>query len=141
MSAEDRSGIIANCRNGEFGRFKSDFPSGYDVPIQIEQMKDQYPTNDKDQAWTDDFVTIEEQIEERKEKVAENQPHTYPEPTGSLARIRIDLTNRVPKGFFGNVRAIDQEVLRKANVGPENREGKGHAGQIILVSLLVKSLE
>tara|TARA_B100000902_G_scaffold371273_1_gene397153 strand:- start:344 stop:454 length:111 start_codon:yes stop_codon:yes gene_type:complete len=36
MSAEDRSGIIAYCRNGEFGRFKSDFPSGYDVPIQIE---------------------------------------------------------------------------------------------------------
>tara|TARA_B100000902_G_scaffold371273_1_gene397152 strand:- start:29 stop:343 length:315 start_codon:yes stop_codon:yes gene_type:complete len=104
-------------------------------------MKDQYPGNDKDQAWTDDFVTIEEQIQERKEKVAENQPHAYPEPTGSLARIRIDLTNRVPKGFFGNVRAVDQEVLRKADVGPENREGKGHAGQIILVSLLVKSLE
>ena len=104
-------------------------------------MEKQDPADDKEKTWTDDFVAIEEQIEERKEKVAENQPHAYPEPTGSLARIRIDLTNRVPKGFFGNVRAIDQEVLRKADVGPKNREGKGHAGQIILVSLLVKSLE
>lgn len=58
-----------------------DFATGYDIPIEVEQVKDQYPANDEYQAVSHDFVAVEEQVEEGKEKVSENQAHAYPKPT------------------------------------------------------------
>lgn len=104
-------------------------------------MEDQDPADDENQPWTDNLVSIKEEVEEGKEEMSENQAHADPKPTRPFACVWIDFTNGIPKGFLGYVGAVDQKVLRKTNVGPKDGEGQRETGEIILVSLFVKAFE
>ena len=73
--------------------------------------------------------------------MTKDQAHGYPKPTCTFTGIRIDFSNDVPKSLFGYVGVVNQEVLRKANVGPKYCECQGKAGKIVLMRLkIVKTL-
>ena len=86
-------------------------------------MEDQNPANNKQKAWANDLVTVKKEVEERKEKVPENEAHADPKPARTLPRVGIDFADGVPEGLLGNVGAVNEEILGKADVGPE--DGKG----------------
>ena len=84
-----------------------DLPSGDYVPVEIEQMEDQDPADNKDEAWAHYFVLVEEQVKERKEKMSKYQAKADPEPTGLFPRVGINFTNDVPKGFLWYVGTVN----------------------------------
>ena len=73
--------------------------------------------------------------------MTENQAHADPPPADYFACVGINFPNLVPKGFFRNIRVIDEEVLRKTNVGPKDCESQAEAGEIVAVGLVVDALQ
>ena len=72
--------------------------------------------------------------------MSKNQAHAHPPPTIKAA-IKILFTYIVPEGFFRYIGAVDQEILRKADVGPEYGEGQHHTSDVVTVRLLKNTFE
>lgn len=77
---------------------------------------------------------IGEQQEERQEEMAEQQEHTYPEPIAVFADV-------IPEGLFRDIGIPDQEILGKADVGPEDRESEHQHADTVHVVLVKDALK
>jgi hypothetical protein len=94
-----------------------------------------------EQAAGDDLRAVEQQGEEREEEEAEDEVHRNAPPLVLEAGGGVELADVIPEGLFRDVRGVDQEVLREADVRPEDGEGQHQAAEDVAVGLVEEAVE
>ena len=96
-------------------------------------MEDQYPYGDKDYTQTE-FIFIPQQEKEREKEMSEDQPHTNPPPTAlNIFPAHRQLAHVIPKCFLRYIGAVDEEILAKYDVSPENRKCQHQTAEQVIM--------